>query len=393
MDAALLTQLESTFRDRGGAAALNHLCDALRRQGEFTTLFYAMLMAKRHELGLDPVPTNPVSDVPVEQQTEFENTIRTAAETCGQLYLDANQIPQAWTFFRMIGDPTPVRKALDRINLEEVEDLEPLVQIAYYEGVHPMRGFDWLLGRYGLCSAITTLSSQELPQAAAVREHVISRVVGTLYQELRERLAAEIERLGGQLSPEAAAPEGTPGVVRSLIADHPELFVEEAYHIDTSHLSSCVQLAMHLEAGPALEQARELCEYGSHLKGRWSHPGDPPFEDLYASAGKYLAILAGDHVEENLAFFREEADKADPETVGTFPAEVLVNLLLKLNRPQEALEAARKYLTAAGNRRLSCPSIFELCTRLGDYSSLAETARTQGDAIHFLAGLLGKPGN
>ena len=30
------------------------------------------------------------------------------------------------------------------------EDVQPLVSIAFYEGVHPTRGFDWALERFGL---------------------------------------------------------------------------------------------------------------------------------------------------------------------------------------------------------------------------------------------------
>lgn len=389
MDASQLAALETTFRTQGGPAALEQLAERLRDSGDYTGLFYALLMSKRHELGLDPVPTGSTTDVPAEHHEAFENAIREAGRTAGQLYLDAGNIPQAWTFFRMIGEPTPVRKALEGIDFRAVDDLEPLVQIAYYEGVHPMRGFDWILGRYGLCSAITTLGSQELPAAPGVREHVVGRVVNTLYQELRERLAADIERVTGKVPEAASKPEGTVGVVRAMLDGNEEVFGEDAYHVDTSHLSSTVQLAMHLEPGPDLEMARELCAYGAKLRGRWSHPGDPPFTELYPSMGKYLSILADDQVDENLAYFREQAESADPQEIGTFPAEVLVNLLLKLKRDREALAVARKYLSAPSGRRLNCPSVVELCTKLGDYAALAETARTQGDAIHFVAGLLG----
>ena len=64
-------------------------------------------------------------------------------------------------------------------------------------------------------------------------------------------------------------------------------------------------------------------------------------------------------------------ERASPEEVGTYPAEVLVNLLLKLDRPAEALAVARKHLAAATNR-LSCPSLTELCQKVGDYRTLAE---------------------
>src|SRR5262249_40349415 len=70
----------------------------------------------------------------------------------------------------------------------------------------------------------------------------------------------------------------------------------------------------------------------------------------------YLAIIAGDNVEEGLAHFRRKAEEADPQTVGTYPAEVLVNLLLRLERPKEALAIARKHLVRADESRLSAPA-------------------------------------
>src|SRR5262249_55618869 len=155
-----------------------------------------------------------------------------------------------------------------------------------------------------------------------------------------------------------------------LIADRDWLFDEEAYHIDTSHLSSVVQMATHLPPCPELGLARELCEYGQKLSGKFLGEGEPPFEDQYTAYGLYLAALAVDHVEEAIAYFRHKADTADPEEIGTYPAEVLVNLLLKLGRPREALEVARKHLSETGGRQLTCPGVAELCQKVGDYKAL-----------------------
>jgi hypothetical protein len=166
------------------------------------------------------------------------------------------------------------------------------------------------------------------------------------------------------------------------------LFQDDYYHIDVSHLSSVVQMSINLSPCPELGMARELCAYGQHLSGRFLGQTDPPFEDLYRSHDIYLAILAGENVEGGLDYFRDQAARADPETVGTYPAQVLVNLLLRLDRPREALDVARQYLAAADNRQLSCPSIAELCQQVNDYRTLAEVARAQGDPVHFLAGLL-----
>ena len=63
-------------------------------------------------------------------------------------------------------------------------------------------------------------------------------------------------------------------------------------------------------------------------------------------------------------------------------------LLLKLGRGAEALEVSRKHLARSDGRPTSCPNLNELCQKLGDYKALAETAREQGDPVHYLAGLI-----
>jgi hypothetical protein len=138
--------------------------------------------------------------------------------------------------------------------------------------------------------------------------------------------------------------------------------------------------------------ARELCAYGQCLTGRFIGAGEPPFEEQYRAYDLYLAALSGEQVEEGLNYFREQVAKNDVETAGTYPAEVLVNLLLRLDRPAEALAVSRKHLAAIDPRRLTCPGITELCQKTGDYRTLAEAAREQGDPVHFLAGLLAAGG-
>jgi hypothetical protein len=401
MDSALFDELERTLRAEGPDAAIDRLCDRLRQQKDYASLFYALLMRKRQQLGVSPIPTGPAQELPDAAHADYEEAIRQAGRQVGRLYLQEGQLPQAWAYFRMLNEPEPVREALEAYQPKEDEDLQTLVQIAFYEGVHPRKGFDWVLRRFGLCNAITTLSSQELPHPPDVRQYCIQALVRALYAELCDRLSAEIERHDGEkvsgtfseekeasVRPEEVPDTSSPGIIRQLIAGRDWLFGDDFYHIDLSHLSSVAQMSMHLHPCPELDMARELCEYGQRLSGRFVSPGDPPFDDLYRAIGIYLAILAGENVEEGLDYFRARAEEADPETVGTYPAQVLVNLLLRLDRPAEALAVARKYLAGADNRQLSCPSIVELCQKVRDYRTLAELAREQGDPVHFLAGLL-----
>jgi hypothetical protein len=379
-----LDDLQQALRDGGPAAAIDRLCVRLREDRDYRSLFYALLMKRRQELGVSPIPTGPAADLPSSVHAPYEEAIREAGRLVGNLYLDEGNVAEAWFYFRMLGEPEPVARALEKRVPAEDEDLQPLVHLAFYEGLSPKKGFDWILERYGICNAITTLGSQELPHPPEVKRYCVARLVRALYNELRDRLVADIERREGK---QPAQGDGPPSI-RRLITEHETLFADGFAHIDVSHLSSVVQMSINLEAGEELNLARELCAYGELIPKQFQYNSDPPFDDVYRDYGVYLSILAGDHVEEGLAHFRAKADNADPETVGTYPAQVLVNLLLRLGRTKDALEVARRHLTTADARQLSCPGVLELCQRAGDFGAFAAAAREQGDAVHYLAGLI-----
>jgi hypothetical protein len=380
MDPANFDELQDTLRTEGAAAAIDRLCTTLRDRKDYSNLFYALLLKKRHQLGVSPIPTGPSQDLPEAVYGEYENAIRESGRLVGQLYLDEGDIPHAWMYYRMIGETEPVTEALAKAQPGEGEDCQQLVDIAFHQGVHPRKGFDLILERFGLCSAITMAGGMDSNQPADVRVYCIQRLVRALYDELCERLGAEIARR------EVKAPEGAG--IRELLAGRDWLFEDEFAHIDVSHLGSVVQMSIHLPPVKELDMARELCEYGSRLSPRYQYASDPPFEDQYRDYGIYLATLAGHNTEEGIAHFRAKADNADPDTVGSYPAEVLVNLLLRLDRAEEALAVARKHLAFSDGRPLTCPGIGELCQRTHDYHTLAEVARAQGDPVHFMAGLI-----
>ena len=386
MDQAGFYELQHTFTDQGPAAAIERLCATLRETKDYGALFYALLLKKRYELGVSPVPTGPAQDLPEEVHVPYEDAIRDAGRLVGRLYLEQGDIPHAWVYFRMLGESQPVAEALDKFCPAEGDDIQPLVDIGYYQGVHPRKAFDLVLERSGICSAITMVSGQEFPHGPEAREYCIKRLVRTLYAELYERLKADVVHREGK--------EPAEKTVRELMAGHEVIFEEGFYHIDISHLGAVVQMSMHLPPGEDLDMAREVCAYGQRLSPRFQHPGEPPFEDQYHDYAVYLAALAGERTEVSLDHFRRKAQTADPEEAGTMPAEVLVNLLLRLDRPAEALAVARRHLATTEDRQLTCPGIAELCQRTHDYQALAEVAREQGDPVHFMAGLIaGKQAN
>jgi hypothetical protein len=380
MKPELFDALTEILTGQGADAAIELLCRRLREDKDYGNLFYALLLKKRHELGVSPVPTESSQALPEAVHEAYEEAIRHAGRQAGNLYLEAGDIPHAWVYFRMLGEPEPVARALNELQLKPEDDCQPLIDIAYHQGVNPRKGFDWILERNGICNAITTVSGTEFPRTAD-RDHCIRALVSALHEQLRQRLVEEITNHDG------TPPQGA--TVSELIAGRDWLFAGEfSYHVDVSHLASIVQMSIQLNGGPELGLARELCAYGQRLSDRLRYPGDPPFEDQYRDYGIYLAIVAGDQVEEGIAHFRRKVEIADPETVGIYPAVVLVNLLVRLERPAEALAVARRHLARPEDQMPGCPSIPELCRLSKDYGTLAEIAREQGDPVHFLAGLL-----
>src|SRR5207248_3485939 len=98
--------------------------------------------------------------------------------------------------------------------------------------------------------------------------------------------------------------------VGGIVAGHPELFDEGAYHIDTSHLSSVVQFSLELDACPERKLARELCAYGEKLSDNFKFASDPPFERTYADYKILLDVLDDHNVEAGLKHFRDKIDPA-----------------------------------------------------------------------------------
>jgi hypothetical protein len=380
MDPGIFDDLQQCLADQGPASAIDRLCTLLRERKDYPALFYALLLKKRHELGVSPIPTGPSQDLPEALHEPYEQAIREAARLVGGLLLEEGNIPHAWGYFRMIGEPEPVARTLEKIQPAEGDDIQPLIEIAYHHGVLPRKGFDWILERYGICNAITTVTSQDQSLPADVRDYCLRRLVRALYAELFERLKAEI------IHREEKEPAAT--TIRELMTGRDWLFEDDCYHIDMSHLGAVVQMSIYLPPSEELALARELCAYGQRLSPRFQQQADPPLDDFYRDHGVYLAVLAGDGVEEGLAHFRAKVEGADVEEFGTRPAEVLINLLLQVERPAEALAVARRFLANGDRRQLICPDIPQLCQRAGDYRTLAEVARQQADPVHFMAGLL-----
>jgi len=365
--------------DQGPLAAVDTLIAELRQAEDFNNLFYALLLKKRVELGVSPFPTGPASELPPETHEPYEQAIREAGRHVGQLYLDRGNFPKAWAFFRMLNEPEQVQQALESYTPGESDDISPFIEIAWQNGLLPKKGFDLILERHGICSAITTVSSSDLNNNPDLRDHCVARLIRSLHEQLSERLRSDLEGRG------MTVPASTS--ITEMVRMHPELFAEDAYHVDTSHLSSVVQMSLYMPKGPELEKARDLCEYGKRLAPGLKGHGEAPFEETFDDYLAFLDVVAGVNVDANLARFREKAARESAEG-SSYSSQVFVNLLVRAGREQDALAAAREFLIAENEQNLICPGVTELARRVGNFEAISEAGQARSDGVQFLSGLL-----
>ena len=186
LSAETYDRLRKTLASQGPTPAIEQLCADLRELGDFNALFYALLMKKRVELGVSPFPTGAASELPPETHAAYEQTIREAGRLVGGEFLKQNDLRKAWFYFNMLGEADPVREYIEQYEPTDADDIQPVVEVGLYHGVHPAKGFDLVVERYGICNAITTYSGQDFSRFPAAKQHCIRSLVRSLYAQLLE---------------------------------------------------------------------------------------------------------------------------------------------------------------------------------------------------------------
>ncbi|HVV99023.1 MAG TPA: hypothetical protein VHB77_01715, partial [Planctomycetaceae bacterium] len=332
-------QIDEIHRERGADAAIDRVVELLRSEQKYHQLFDALLLKKKHALGAPLTHPTSFDDVPDAQRSEFEQAYINAAREVGESFLQQGKIGQAWLYLRTIREPAKVVAAIERIQPGMPFDDE-IIDIALYQGVAPAKGLELLLSSHGTCSSITALDQQFTQFPGDVRQKCAAILVRKLYDDLVETLRHEVERKQG-LTP--------PGqTLRELISGRDWLFNEDNYHIDVSHLHAVVRFSRALEAGsPELPLAIQLAEYGSHLSSQYQYAGDPPFDDFYPAHVQYLKAISGEGRDAALAYFREKIGADVHDTDNQLAALAYVDLMTRLERFDEALDVAEKYLLNA----------------------------------------------
>lgn len=380
-DTAAFEALDQALVASGPEAALDLLIGHLQERGDSRALLDALLLKARHELGLPLIQVGSLSEISEPARGQYEERYIEAIRSVGERLLASGDIPAAWPYFRAIAEPEPVTRAIAAFEPAEGDErLGPLVEIAFNQGANPRKGFELILDHYGTCSAISAF--EHLPQDEETRIACADRLVRQLHEHLKANLRAEIARRGQPLPPDATS-------VSELIAGRDWMFADEAYHLDVSHLAATVRIAPILTDPETIALAIALTDYGRNLSVRHRYESDPPFEDLYEDHAVYLRALIGQDVDAAIAHFRAKLTPDEPDDRGDSPpAQILVRLLLRLGRLDQAIEVAADHLAGLPEAALTCPGVAQLCQRAGQPARLAKIARDHGDLVHYAAAIL-----
>jgi hypothetical protein len=371
MDNSIFDALEQASRRRGPEAVLDLVIATAYQEKNYRMLFGARIMQVRLRLGLTLIDTDPTPRVTPEQRPVYEKAVTEAAREVGGLLLAAGDIAGAWPYFKAIDAPEAVAAAIENMNTED--GLDRIIEIAYQEGVNRRKGFELILKHRGICSAITWFGANPDYES---RKWCLDLLVRTLYKEVAAALRETIA------STEGASP--LEDSLALLIAGRDWLFDGTSSYVDSTHLTAIVRFSLELENPATLRMAMELAEYGQHLNPMFHFRGDPPFEATYLDHAFYLRALLGEDVDAAIAHFRQKIDGIGD----SIHAEALIELLVRLGRYDDAVQASLEYLPDSDGASRSCTPVLQLCQMASDYLRLQRIARDSGDLLGFAAGVI-----
>lgn len=376
------TSLESSLASGGASAALDQLAGRLREEKKYHELFEALKMKVRHSLDLPLLPAESNSDeLPESTRYKLEEGLVDACRQVGELLLKDGKVREGWMYLRPVGDKAAAARLISAIQPDD-DNTEELIEVLLYEGVDTGRGFAMLLERNGTCNSITTFDQVMNQRTRKEKQAAAACLLNRLYTDLIGNVKADIARQAGEQPKETT--------LQALVADRDWLFADGQYHIDTTHLASVVRMSRVLDDPAQLRMALDLTHYGRHLTQQLQYQGDEPFVDQYPSNALYYQALLGENVDEALAYFESKARLLDPQYNGTAGIETYLELLSRIGRHQQALDAAIELMPANTPSVAYAPLLMDLCAKSGNYDKLLDFCRSRGDELGFAAALVSR---
>lgn len=376
---SIFDELQNIRYQSGSQSAIERLIAYLESEGRFHEMFEALKMQLRLQLGLPAAQLDRNEKLSHDLEMKLEHGLIDACRRVGEGFLKQGKIREGWMYLRPVGDRAAASKVLEQVAVTD-ENVDELLEVLLHEGVDVARGYQLALDRLGTCNSITLFESALGTRPRSDQQIGAALLVKHVHTELLANLRRDITKREGKEPAEQTAEE--------LLKARPDLMRDGSYHLDTSHLASTVRYARVLEKPEDLRLALDLTVYGRHLHPQFQYAGEEPFLDLYPSSAAFFRAMLGQQVDQGIRYFTQKADSVDQSQFGTVAIEVLIDLLARCGRKEEAMRAYEKRMPA-GSRLLGiAPTMLELSIGLGEYQSMQSICRKRDDLLGFAAALL-----
>ncbi|WP_146520521.1 hypothetical protein [Stieleria varia] len=310
---------------------LDQTVEYFRSQALPMELFEALKMQIRARLGLALNPTDNEPSRSEDIDRALESGLLNACRESGRMLIDQGRVLEGWTYLRPIGDMDEAREMFSKIEITD-ENYEEMIQVLLHEGVDIGRGFQAILDHQGTCNSITMFDQAVGQRGKTDQQAAAERLLLHFYNELIELVRADITERDKAPGPDES--------LYDMISTRKWVLEEGGYHLDTTHLSATVRIASVLNQRELIDKAWELTQYGKRLNHQFQYPGEEPFVDFYPAYAAFYGILRGENVEPGLKLFHRKATSVNAEQHGTGAIETYVDLLDRVGRHQEAIDAA-----------------------------------------------------
>lgn len=364
------------------AAMLDQMVDHFRRSRQPMELFEALKMRIRNRLGLSLVSPEHEPSRPEEVERQLESGLLDACRETGQMLMEDGRVGEGWMYLRPTGDTELARQLLSSVEIND-DNYDDMIQVLLHEGVDVGRGFQAVIDQQGTCNSITLYEQAIAGRSKEDRQAAAARLLIHLYDELITLVRGDIAQ--------REAPAGEDETLAEMVEKRRWILGEGGYHLDTTHLSSTVKIATLLDDPDLLQKAWELTQYGRRLHHQFQYPGEEPFVDFYPAHAAFFSILLGENVDAGLKVFERKAKSVDAVEAGTSAIETYVDLLDRVGRQKDAVEAAIELVPDDLPPQRLVPLLLEIAHRAkekGDSSAfepIQQYCQKHNDLLGFAA--------
>ena len=362
-------------------AMINAMVDHFRAEQRPQELFEALKMQIRHRLGLPAIAGEGDERRPEEIEQQLEHGLLEACHEAGTMLIKQGHVGEGWMYLRPTGDTEFAREALADVEITE-ENYDHMIQVLLHEGVDVARGYQAVLDHQGTCNSITLFEQALQQRSKADRVAAAACLLDHFYDELSTMVRGDIAR--------REAPAGDNETLIDMIEGRKWLLEEGGYHLDTTHLSATVKISNVLDRPEQIQKAWELCQYGRRLDQQFQYPGEEPFQDFYSAYSTFYSILRGDNVDAGLKLFQRKAQTVDTVKHGTGAIETYVDLLTRVGRHVEAVQATVEFVPDDVPPQRIIPLLIEIAAKAkqaGDDASepILRYCEKHGDVLGYAA--------